>query len=233
MIKIAIVEDEQKTAFDLRNMLLRLAPELQHSFDIACFHNAEEFLTVQRGRFDLVFIDIQMPGLSGLEAAAKLRETDRATVLIFVTSLAQFALAGYEVDASDFLVKPVDMGALNLCLRRALKQLSHRQEKKIMLSVDGVRIYLPVSEIFYIEVSNHQMIYHALSGDYTTYDSMNKVQKELEEHNFFRCNSCYLVNLRYVSSVDKFIVNVHGAQLQISHPRKKAFMEALNRYIGG
>ena len=233
MVRIAIVEDEQALAVALRDMLLRQAPEVHHSFDVSCFENAEDFLTVQRGRFDLVFMDIQMPGLNGMEAAAKLRETDRATVLIFVTSLAQYAVAGYEVEASDFLLKPVDPAALSLCLRRALRQLEARTEKKLALNVEGLRVYLPVSELRYVEVRNHQLIYHAESGDYQTYDAMSKVQKELEDLDFFRCNSCYLVNLRYVTKVDKNTVWVKDEPLQISHPKKKAFMEALNRYIGG
>ena len=233
MVRIAIVEDERELAQGLRELLLRQAPEQHHSFDVSCFENAEDFLTVQRGRFDLVFLDIQMPGLNGLEAAAKLRETDRATVLIFVTSLAQYALEGYAVDAAGFLVKPVEEAALSLCLRRALRQLEGRAVKKVMVSVEGVRHYVPASEIYYVEVSNHQLVYHTSQGDYSTYDAMSKLEKELDGQGFARCNSCYLVNLRHVSAVDRFTVNVHGTALQISHPKKKAFMEALNRYIGG
>lgn len=233
MIRIAIVEDEREAAARLQALLERMLPEMRHSCDVACFENAEDFLTVQRGRFDLVFLDIQMPGLNGLEAAAKLRETDRATVLIFVTSLAQYALEGYAVDAAGFLVKPVEEAALSLCLRRALRQLEGRAEKKVMLSVEGVRHYVPASEIYYVEVSNHQLVYHTSQGDYSTYDAMSKLEKELSDQGFARCNSCYLVNLRHVSSVDKYTLNIHGTELQISHPKKKAFMEALNRYIGG
>ena len=233
MIRIAIVEDENEVATRLREMLAQLSVELGIEPDVMTYENSRLFLEGYRGNLDLIFMDIQMPGLSGMEAAARLREIDPNILLVFVTSLAQYAVRGYEVRAFDFLVKPVDRASLAMCMRRVLKQLSRRQEKKLAITSEGAQIYLPVSDILFVEVKNHQLVYHTESKDYITYDTMARAEKELVGLDFVRCNSCYLVNLRFVKAVQGFTVTVKDTDLQISHPKRKAFLEALNNYIGG
>lgn len=233
MIRVAIVEDEEKAAAHLESLLLRYSRENDCAIDVSKFSNAVSFLANYSAVFDLIFMDIEMPHLNGLDAAAKLRETDKTTLLIFATNMGHMAVRGYEVEAFDFVVKPVQYDALRLKLKRAFAKLAQMRGNDISFTSEGARIRLPSAEVKYIEVRDHQLIYHTAEGDYQVYGTMSALKEQLEPMGFFLCNNCYLVNLKHVRKVQNFTVTVGGDELQISRPRKKAFLEALNNYIGG
>ena len=104
MFKIAIVEDNRAAMEKLQGYLERYAQENNEKFDIASFGDALAFLDSYRRIYDMVFMDIELPFINGMEAAQRLREIDKQVVLLFVTNMAQFAVKGYEVDALDYLV---------------------------------------------------------------------------------------------------------------------------------
>lgn len=233
MIRIAIVDDEAQAAETLRGLLLRYGEAHQVQFEIETFKNAIIFLTNYQPVYDIVFCDIQMPHMDGMEAAEQLRKLDSETMLIFVTNMAQYAVHGYQVRAFDFLVKPLNEEAFALKLRRMLEHLASRNERKLLISSQGAQLCLSTRDIYYIEVSNHQLLYRTERGDYPVYGTLGAAQKELEGQGFALCNNCFLVNLRHVQKVYKHSVTVQGTELPISHPRRKAFLDALNAYIGG
>ena len=105
--KIAIVEDEPKAADTLDAMLAQYAEENGVSIETSKYQNAVVFLSNYSARFDIIFMDIEMPHLSGMECAEKLREIDNSTLLIFATNLANMAAQGYSVDAFDFIVRHI------------------------------------------------------------------------------------------------------------------------------
>lgn len=233
MYRIAIVEDEDAAVEKLTNMLQLYGKEHGQEFDIIRYKNAVIFLTNYQPNFDMIFMDIQMPHMDGMEAAQKLRKLDTQTLLVFVTNMAQMAIRGYEVEAFDFVVKPLHYDSLALKMDRILKSLARRQDQNLVISSDGARILVSAHDIYYIEVFDHRLVFHTEKGDYSTYGAISKYAEQLEPVGFFQCNKCYLVNLRYVKKVDKYVVTVKNDQLQISHPKKKAFLEALNNYFGG
>lgn len=96
-------------------------------------------------------------------------------------------------------------------------------------TADG-NTHLPLSELLYVEVVSHTLIYHTLSHDYETYGTLKNVEKELSPHGFFRCNSCYLVNLQYIRRIDGYTVYVGKTPLAISHPRRKDFLAAMTQF---
>lgn len=233
MYRIAIVEDTQEAAIQLKTLLLRYAEENGLALELLEYRNAVTFLTNYPANFDIVFMDIEMPYLNGLEGAAKLREIDRSTLLIFATKLGHMAAKGYEVEAFDFVVKPIHYDSLKLKLKRVFNRLEQKQVNNISFLSEGSRVRMSSSSIRYIEVSDHQLIYHTDEGDYPVYGTMAKVREQLEPLGFSMCNNCYLINLRYVKAVRKYTVLVGDTELQISRPRRKAFLEALSNYIGG
>ena len=233
MIRIAIVEDEKQSSDLLCQMISRYASETETDMETVAYPSAVAFLTNYQASFDIVFMDIEMPYLNGMEGAAKLREIDHTTLLIFATNLGQMAAMGYSVEAFDFIVKPISYEILRDKLKRAVLRLKQNRINNVSFKSRGAIITLPSSEIRYLEVRNHQMIIHADSGDYPVYGAMSGMCRQLEPLGFSLCNSCYLVNLRFVRKVEKYSVTVGADVLQISHPRKKAFLQALNDYIGG
>ena len=233
MIRIAIVDDEPQAAEELRDLLARYAQETGHDVETALYPNAVAFLTNYPANFDIVFMDIEMPYLSGMEGAQRLRQIDHTTLLIFVTNLGHMAAMGYSVEAFDFVVKPIGYERLKGTLKRAFERLEKNKVSNVSFTSEGARLTMPASEIRYLEVADHRLVFHTDSGSYPVYGTMAGMRAQLEPMGFFLCNNCYLVNLRFVRKVEKFTVTVGSDVLQISRPRKKAFLQALNDYIGG
>lgn len=230
---VAIVEDSPAEAELLRSYFARFTKEHGVDFTLTCFASGEEFLNKYRPAYDLVLMDIGLPGHNGMETAAALRERDRSVTLIFVTNMAQFAVKGYEVDAFDFVVKPVGYSNFALKLQRALNKLDTRRDSEVLVTLSDSMVRLSASQIKYIEISGHRMVYHTTDGELYAYGNLKEVEASLGGGMFARCNNCYLVNLNYVRAVQGHTVTVGTDELQISRPRRKAFIQALNDYLGG
>lgn len=231
--RVAVVEDKQAEFELLTAYFSRYTQEKGEQFELDHFSSGEEFLQKYRPVYDLVFMDIGLPKANGMETAVRLRELDRLVTLIFVTNMAQFAVQGYEVDAFDFVVKPVSYPNFSLKLQRALNRLAARQDEELIITLSDQISRVSTARIKYIEISGHRMIYHTTDGDLTAYGNLKEVEAGLNHRVFVRCNSCYLVNLSYVKAIRGHVAVVDTDELQISRPKRKAFIQALNDYLGG
>lgn len=232
MFKIAIVEDNPAATEKLQGYLERYAQDNKEKFDIAFFGDALAFLDSYRRIYDMVFMDIELPFINGMEAAKRLREIDQQVILIFVTNMAQFAVKGYEVDALDYLVKPVHYGDFEMKLRRAVFRLKDAQEAVLVQRQNGM-VRLRVQEISYIEVRGHTLFFHTDTGEISGSGTLYELEDKLKDKGFLRCNKCYLVNQRHIAAVQGYtLVMSQGEVLQISRPRKKTFMSELAESMG-
>lgn len=232
MFKIAIVEDNPAATEKLQGYLERYAQDNKEKFDIAFFGDALAFLDSYRRIYDMVFMDIELPFINGMEAAKRLREIDQQVILIFVTNMAQFAVKGYEVDALDYLVKPVHYGDFEMKLRRAVFRLKDAQEAVLVQRQNGM-VRLRVQEISYIEVRGHTLFFHTDTGEISGSGTLHELEDKLKDKGFLRCNKCYLVNQRHIAAVQGYtLVMSQGEVLQISRPRKKTFMSELAESMG-
>ena len=173
---IAIVEDEVEEAETLRSYFARYTQEYGTAFTVTHFLTAEAFLNRYRPVYDLVLMDICLPKTSGMDAAALLRRVDQSVPLIFVTNMAQFAVKGYEVDAFDFVVKPVSYANFVLKIHRLLGKLAARREGEVLVTQSDHMIRLPASQIKYIEISGHRMVYHTTGGDVNAYGNLREAE---------------------------------------------------------
>ena len=132
------------------------------TFDVDVVGAAFELLDASR-TYDICLLDIQLPGINGMEAAHRLREIDRQVILIFVTNMAQFAVKGYEVDALDYIIKPAQYGPLSIKLDRAAQRWRAAAESVMVALPTGTQRLL-LWEIYYIEVQGHKLTYHTEKG---------------------------------------------------------------------
>ena len=230
MINIAVVEDEEQYASQIKQYIYRYAEENNAAFSVDVFPSAESFLFADCA-FDLVMMDIQLPGMDGMSAAKQLRQTNPYVALVFITSLAQFAIKGYEVGALDFMVKPFTYYNFALKFKRVCDYLDKSGDDNILIHSKTQTNVVRASDIYYVEIVAHTITYFTALGDFTVSGTMKKVCDQLAAYPFALCNQCYLVNLRYVQCVDANEATVNGVRLAVSRPRRKDFLHALNRYI--
>lgn len=232
MIKVAIVEDEEVQRNALKRYIERYGDEHGYSFQINTFGNAVSFLENYPADYSAVFMDIRMPYMNGMDAAHRLRELDERVALVFVTSLMQYAINGYEVNALDYIVKPITYGDFALKMSRIIKHLPAGEELHIIVPTSSGKVSLNPSEIVWLESEGHHVVYHHAAGrSFTRYSTLTAAEKELRDHGFCRCSSCYVVNLAFVKGVKGYTVTVGNEELQISQPRKKGFMLRWEEFV--
>ena len=235
MVNIAFVEDDPATAKTLQECLDRYAQENSITIRADHYSSAEAFLADYSQRFQLILMDIRLgAGMNGMEAARKLRTQDASVPLIFITSLAQYAVSSYEVNAVDFLLKPFSYCQLAMKVDKAMRLIAREEDLRLSVATEtGFRI-LSSREITYLEVSDHDLLIHTEKEVLRTRESLSRKEKELAGHGFVRTNVCYLVSLRYVSEIDgTMLVLTTGERLAISRSRRKEFFSALAKYLGG
>lgn len=231
MINVAIVENEKEPAERLIKCLNRFTEENGAQFKTVVFTGGKQFLQDYKGEFDVVFMDVDMPGINGFETARSLRNTDNNVVLIFVTNLSRYAIRGYEYDATDYVIKPLEYSKFAKKIKKIVALCNRNKERKnVRINTSEGLLLVDPYNIQYVEIMRHSIIYHTLNGQYYGYGTMKKVEECLPKDMFFRCNNCYLVNLKHVKRLDGFEVTVGEDTVTISHPKKKSFVEALHIY---
>lgn len=231
-VLIAIIEDDISAANELEHCLTEFGMQNKHTFSISRFGDAVGFLKDYQSRYDIIFMDIKMPGMDGMSAAEQLRRVDPATMLIFVTSMVQYAVQGYEVSAFDFIVKPINSTAFTMKMKRAMRALKLSRGRELTLNVNGVTHVLPTSVIQYIEVMNHSLTYHTERGIFSVRGKLAAVEQNLPAEAFFRCSISYLINLRYVTQFTGEQVCVAGEWLRVSRSKKRELATAVAAYLG-
>ena len=234
-VNIALVEDDLSAADDLTRFFDKYGKTDGTAFDVKHFKTAEEFLDGYRTAvFSIVMMDIDLPGISGLEAARRLRDKDDSVVLLFVTKMAQYAQKGYEVSALDFLIKPVSYADFCLKIKKAVTVARARESRAVIVPVNNGFTRLSTDKIIFVEVMGHTIKYRLTDGELETRGTLSSVEKTLAGNGFLRCNSCYIVNTRFIDSVRGYDLEIAGYTLKISHPRRKEFVKALMElYMGG
>ena len=231
MIRIAIVEDEKKSVQLLQHYIDRYAKEKQEKITIESFENGLDFITDYKACYDIVLMDIEMPQMNGLETARKLRELDSQVCLIFITNMSQYAINGYEVQALDFMVKPVEYFNLSLKLNKAVKLCRRNNSCYLYIPSDQGIIRLNASELIYAESVKHYLYLHTEKDTYKIRGKMDELLSKLPSGMFACCSQSYCVNLGCVSSFRTNSVQINGIELSISRTYKKSFINQMTTYI--
>ena len=234
MYTIAIVDDEKECVDNLLTYLRRyFGDNAKDEYAVVTFRDGKELLADYTPRYDIIFLDIEMNEVNGMNAAREVRKVDERTAIIFVTRLASYALEGYEVSALDFMVKPVDYTSFVMKFKKALKYVELNREKNLRIELPGGNVrYLSAASIRYIETQNHSLIIHLADEQIKIWSSLKVIADELGSSGFEYCNRCYLVNLRYVTAIDKNMCMLGDEGLLISRYKRAEFVAALARFYG-
>lgn len=232
-MRVAVVDDSAEENLHLRRCLAQFSREFSLSIEVRAYTSAQEFLQEYRHDQDLLILDIDMPGLSGMDAAKQLRAAGDPVTLMFVTNMPQYALEGFAVDAVDYCLKPVDYPAFRLKLQKALRYVRLAEDESLDLkTVDGYR-QVHISNITYVESQLHYVLYHTPEGILKCRATLSEVEQVLTGKPFARASASFLVNLRHVQSMQGDVLRVAGEEIRISRGKKKAFVSAFTRYMGG
>lgn len=231
-IKTAIIEDDEAERERLCRMLDLYAENNNVEFVKSVFDCGESFLSDFQVGYDIVFMDIQLPDIDGMEASRRMRKIDKSVILVFVTNFAKYAINGYEVGATDFIVKPVEYDWFETKMDNLISRIPEISDIVLIVKTSDGTTLINASHLKYVEIMGHKLVFHTADGDYYSYGTLKAFEDKLYEAGFLRCNSCYLVNPRYVTAVKTESVVVGGDELKISIPKRKEFKRQMTQYLG-
>ena len=232
VLLIAVVDDDPKDAGLLKECVENYCKKNNHAAMIDLFQDGLDLIRSTESH-DIVFLDIQMGKLDGLETARFIRKINKESILIFVTNMAQFAIKGYEVDALDFILKPVSMASIEYVMDKAVKRLDGSGSKtQFSLKTSDGTVSLSANDITYVEVFDHNLVYHTTKSEYTVRGRLSDVNEKLSPDRFVMCNRSFIVNLRHVSSVTSDYLLIGDTRISVSKSHRKELMKRFSSFLG-
>lgn len=235
MIRIAIVEDEPTAAERLKECLNKFEREQNVAIKATEFSNGTSFLYSSEKIFDLVFMDIDMPGMNGLDVSYKLREEDENIAIVFLTNLKQYAINGYKVNALDFLVKPLTYLSFETVMKKFLKHMQKNEPSgKLFIKSSYCMKRVLIDDIDYIDVYLHGITIHQRNGEEEkTWGNLSDYEKLLPTDRFVKCSGHCIVNLDCVKKIEGTELTLEsGQKISVSRNKKAELITAFMRYIG-
>lgn len=238
-MKIAICDDEIYFAGKLREILMQYLEERHIDFEIELFSSGREFveLGVEMLQYQIIFLDINMKQMDGIETAKNVRAYTEESVVVFVTAYIDYSLEGYQVGASRYILK----NNLNFreqiyeCMDAITKKMKCFLTRKIFRFQEGEK-KIQIENILYIESKLHKLEFNILEhglATYTMYGTLNELENELEEYPFLRIHQSFLVNLKYIKCVTGYkVVLSNGQELTVPRARYKTVKDTFIAYKG-
>ena len=233
MIRLALVEDDELYRSQLREYIDKYSAVSGEKFTVTEFSDGDEIALGYKAVYDIILMDIEMKFMDGMMAAEEIRKVDTEVIIIFITNSPQYAIKGYAVDALDYVLKPVPYFAFSQQLMKAVTRLEKRAKRYLTVPVEGGLRRLDTASIYYLESEGHRVHFYTDEGDFSAPGALKTFEEKLAACPFARCNSGYLVNLAQVRELRQSTVQVGPCELQVSRPKRKAFLAALTDYIGG
>ncbi|GIN89668.1 DNA-binding response regulator [Siminovitchia terrae] len=217
-IKAIIVDDELYSRDELKHLLSSFK-----SIQIVGEAESGESAVIKALQLqpDVVFLDVEMPKMNGMEAAKALRNLKKAPLVVFATAYPQFAAEAFRFDAVDYLLKPYDEDQFQETIERIEKKFvfaksidQGKHTGKLAVEVYGEIIYLEPKEILYLFRDKKLTRIIAKNGEYVLKTSLKDLESRLKPYSFFRIHKSYLVNLEYVSRLTPWFNGAYQLELE-------------------
>lgn len=231
-LKIAICDDEANQIEYLTDVVTTWAKKNRHAVEIKPYSAAKSLLFdyCEEKDFDILLLDIEMPGMSGVELAKAVRKENATVQIVFITGYYEYFSDGFDVSALHYLIKPADERKLMPVLDRAVSNLTYRQRSVLLTSPEGDR-KVSLADIEYVESENVHVAVHTVSGVYRSRISLAKFAEQLDE-TFIKVHRSYIVNLKYVKKITRTdITMVSGDLVPISRGMYDEVHAALIKFL--
>lgn len=230
--KILSVGNNEVDNDDLSSCLTKFAERFQIKFELTSIKTGISFLSSYKKRYDLIFISIELPDINGIQATRELRKIDQDTFLILLSNVSHYALDGYELGASDYILKPIKYQNFERKLSRILKKIILKNDESILINLGNKKKVININEIKYVEIMSHDIMIHLDKEIVKTTGVLTKFEKTLNNPKFKRCSACALINLSYIDEIKgNDIKLITGEIIRIGRTKKKEFIKELNAYL--
>lgn len=201
--RIAVCDDEIDQIEYLKSLIAAWSRQSGHSCEVQTFFSAEAFLFAyeENNAYDILLLDVEMKGISGIALARRIRQDNNRAEIIFITSHPEFYGEGYEVDALHYLIKPIPESKLTEVLSKAAQKLSV-EPLSVIITCEGETLRLYESDILYVESFLHYISIHTAEKEYKIKENISSFEKRLSG-DFFRIHRSYLVSLKHIVRISR------------------------------
>jgi len=233
-VRIAICDDEKICRDSIAGYIAQFdADGLEMT--VTEFGSGEEIIRAYESgqTYDVVFLDVEMPGASGVDAGRTIRETDAGALLIFVTGHTKYVPEAFRLQSFQFLVKPLEQKVFIKEFTRAV-QTYKKMKSKYKIVCKGNEITLEIKDIIHIETSGRHLKAVTANAAYEYWGNISAEEKRFAPCDFVRCHRAYLVNMHYIRNLNKnLFVLSNGGEIPISKQLKNQTVERYNKFISG
>ena len=224
MISIAVCDDEVIECCSLAKRIKEIMEEINIPCIVRQFRSGGALLQALES-FDIVFLDIIMQDLDGMKTAQIFREKASDQILIFVSSSREYVFEAYDVEAFQYLLKPVDDRKLKRVLQKAVLKTEKRSQEFIIVSRQRQKKKLFLDDIYYFEIMGRVVDVHGTEGIFNYYEQIGELENKLHDKGFFRCHKSYLINMKYVDGYNRQeVILENGEKIVIAKRRYDKFV---------
>ena len=239
MLKIAICDDEKYFREELKDILIKYLDTNGIVYSIDLFNSGKEFslLGIEMIKYDIIFLDINMDQMDGIETARMIRGQSNDIFIVFVTAFIDYTIEGYKVDAVRYILKNNNTlsSAIEECMDAIREKMSYEVVHKDFDFIEGNRS-VSLEHILYVESNLHKLTFYVMEESikqYTMYKTLDDLEKELSGEGFLRVHQSYLVNIKHVGKVVRYSLTMdNGAEIGIPKIRFKDVQKAVVDYKG-
>ena len=201
--KLAVCDDDAQQREHLQEIVTIWSEKNRHLVDLKKYADSKSFLFdySEERDFDILLLDIEMPGINGIELAKTVRKDNATVQIIFVTGYYDYFSDGFDVSALHYLIKPVNERKLFPVLDKAADNLSYRQ-RSVLISTADADIKVSLADIIYVESENVHIIVHTVNGNYRTRISLAKFSEQLDD-TFVKVHRSFVVGLKYIKKITR------------------------------
>ena len=231
MLSIAVCDDEVIECCKIAGKIKELLKEMKIPCMIQQFFSGRELLQ-SSDQFDIIFLDIIMRDLDGIQTAQIFREKAFDKMLIFISSSREYVFDTYDVEAFWYLLKPIDEKKLKRVLQKAVRKTENHSQEFIIVTKERQKRKVFLDNVYYFEIKGRQIDIHETNSVFTYYEQIGVLENNLQGKGFFRCHKSYLVNLKHVDLYNRQEVMLdNGEKIVIAKRRYEEFCQEILAYM--